>query len=453
MSVNIDFVLSEFNNSLTLTEQGLLVGKEIELPAHDAIAVLNVSTADMRAVFKYQTDSLDVTDVNAEDLKYYTFLENWPANLRLNPVNAMMDHASSENAIASSGIDTEKMLLKHDFERYLALKLFGTYRGVDLFTNEKSLIENMSFLGGDVADQGVFKNIFASLKKVCTNGELADLSITGEDTSGNRYTTNDIKTQDNIVRELMQQIFHAEPNRFSDISLPDEEDGTYRPVPLMDDDKIYFTLTMNAAAGQETLTNVPEIDSRTYLIKLILGSDTTNTAVSDSVFVADSAYSEFSLSKVASTDISGTVEGSLPETLSYMGGWYNAGASAASWAVPVVGVSFEEIEAVYASIHLLSNAVLPTITINTSSGSITYTPTSTDIVVNDNYDCQFYINITSNDVGELDGYNKVSMTTTGNTPPSGPITSITIESAEGADFVATTIGVVSGANKQVIYLV
>jgi hypothetical protein len=361
----------------------------------------------------------------------------------------MMDHASSENAIASSGIDAGKMLLKHDFERYLAQQLFGTYRGVDLFTNEKSLIENMSFLGGDVADQGVLKSIFASLEKVST--VAGDVSITAEDASGNRHTTNATKTQDNIVRELMQQIFHAEPARFSNISLDDEHDGTYRSVPLMDDDKIYFTLTMNAAENQNELTNVAAIPARTYLIKLILGSDATNTAVSDSVFVADSAYSEFSLSKVAAADISATVEASLPETLSYMGGWYNASASPISWAVPVVGVSFEDIESVYASIHLLSNAVLPTITIATASGSITYTPTSTDIVVNDNYDCQFFINISS-EVGLLDGYNQVNMTTTG-TAPSGPITSITIESAADADFVATTIGVVSGANKKVIYLV
>jgi hypothetical protein len=67
----------------------------------------------------------------------------WPASLLINPSNAMLDKGDSSSPILSVGIPS-KMLVKHDFLRYLALKLFNTAQGVDLFNNESALISNLN---------------------------------------------------------------------------------------------------------------------------------------------------------------------------------------------------------------------------------------------------------------------------------------------------------------------
>ena len=74
-----------------------------------------------------------------------------PADGILNPVHAMMDDTASENPIAtgdSNGTYVDnRMLVKHDFVRYLALKLFNTYQGVDLFSNENAMKEDLAAKG------------------------------------------------------------------------------------------------------------------------------------------------------------------------------------------------------------------------------------------------------------------------------------------------------------------
>ena len=56
--------------------------------------------------------------MSATDLKHFIFMDKWPYNLTLNPANGMMDQSRSYNPIQVT--TPNKMLLKHDFIRYLA---------------------------------------------------------------------------------------------------------------------------------------------------------------------------------------------------------------------------------------------------------------------------------------------------------------------------------------------
>jgi len=459
----MNFVISEFNHSILLTEKGYLNVTDSIVPETDATAVLYISLDDMRAVFQYQTDHFDVNDMNGTDLRYYTFLENWPVNLRLNPANAMMDDVKSSGEIVKQGIDTEKMLLKHDFERYLAEKLFGTYRGVDLFTNERALIENMSFSGGDVGDTGIFKSIYNSLKAIQSNNGTSEVLRT--DSSGNLFMTNADKTKTNIVRELMMQIARYHPDRFKNVV---DTDG-YQPVPLMEGDYINFTLQMNSTNDQHLLTGLSDpIPTRSYLIKLVLTNNPINTPVTNSAFVGDYPYSPFLVSKVNYDDedviVTGASPSAVPPSLQYMGGWYyeSSGSDNVEWNVPVgTSFTFEELDTVYATIHMVSISSLPKIIVNTINletyevVGMTFTATSGQINLYDNYHCQFIFNLNSNTTyqGVIDGYQQVIMTSNDILPPlTNKIQSITIitdsnASAGEVEFVATTVAVIASDNQ------
>ena len=462
-SENINFVLEQFNSTLTLTKEGVLSTENIELPTFDAEAVFNVNTADMRAVFQYQTDAFDIDDVDATDLKYYTFLDQWPANLRLNVANAIMDDTNSSNAygIAQSDIPSSKFLLKHDFQRHMALHLFGTIQGVDLFANEMQLSENMCFLGGDVEASGVYGSVHTSLAAVASvDGTSPGLTA---DDAGLLYMSNATKDNTNIVRHLMLQIKANKPERFAEI----QDISGPQPVPLETGDIINFTLTVDAASGQEELTGVAAIPTRTYLIRLVLQDSATNTQVIDSALVGDYPYAPFSVSKVESTVVSsGTVPASLPADMTYMNGWYyqSSGSDSISWEVPVgTSRTVADTQSVYLTARVLSLTSLPSIQINTAGGSCIIDVSGAGQIV-DNYDCQFAFNLDgsaydANSNFAILGYEQIKMKLRdGQTLPSGAITSVAVLSnasaaAGEADFVITTVAVVAGAGNDVAYLI
>ena len=121
-----ELVLEAFESTVTMTTSGTLDSVAVPSVTTSAQAVFTVDLDDMKSVFQFQTDSADVLDVSASDIKFYTTMANWPS---LNAANAMMDHTASVSPIAS-GLAANKMMVAHDFTRYLAQELFGTHHGV-----------------------------------------------------------------------------------------------------------------------------------------------------------------------------------------------------------------------------------------------------------------------------------------------------------------------------------
>lgn len=247
-------------------------------PSYDATAVFYVKLSDMRAVFKFQTPSAD-TSLNeaifdpSSNIRYYVFRRLWPTSLKINPSHAMMDRAESDGAcIDNDTYATDKSLVKHDFIRYIALQLFNTVRGVDLFQNESDILENIAYYG-----ESARVGIQSVLDTVSTMSADITMNI---DSSANKYSTNDNTSITNISRELMRQIATSAPSRFLDISAS----TGIQSVPLLENDTLNIKVTMEAAPNQHALTNVDAIPSRSYNIKLILKSSISgsNTAVTDS---------------------------------------------------------------------------------------------------------------------------------------------------------------------------
>ena len=275
----IDFTLVGLNQTFSLSTLATLDASSISLESTDATAVFYVRLSDMTNLFQYQTDSFDVNNVDASDIKYYMFQRSTPTEFRINPSHAMMNKTESAGMLGSGvqEIGADKSLVKHDFIRYIALRLFNTHYAVDLFQNEQELHENLTYLG-----ETIRHNIDTIVSGISTTSASETMAY---DASGNKYLTNDVSGNTNLCRELMRQIAASEPSRFYNHG---GNTAGLRNMPLQENDSINFKLTITAAAGQNVLTGVSVIPSRSYMIKMVLkntvntSSNDTNTAVTDS---------------------------------------------------------------------------------------------------------------------------------------------------------------------------
>ena len=277
MTTTVPFSVSALDTSLEMSKSAYFYASSSQIPATDATAVIYVKLSDMASIFKFQTDATDMNDISGSDMKYYVFKKNWPQQMKLNFCHAMMNKAESVGALTGSGgagtFDSNKSLIKHDFLRYIALKLFNTINGVDLFANETELLENLTYQG-EVTRIGVE----SVLDTISTTSADITMNI---DASGNRYLTDNDNTIENITRELLTQISHHDPARLNTIT----DTSGIQSIPFIQNDSLNIKLTITPNQNQHLLTGVSEITERTYNIKLVMKSDVSglNTVVVDSV--------------------------------------------------------------------------------------------------------------------------------------------------------------------------
>jgi hypothetical protein len=323
----INFTLTGLNQAFIMNALASLDASSVSIENTDAVAVYYVKQSDMMNVFKFQSDSNDLNDISASDVKYYVFDRNWPTELKINPLHAMMNKTESANMLGNAeSFAANKMLVKHDFIRYLSLCLFNTIHGVDLFRNESDLLENAVY-GGETNRN----TIHELLGNVSTTSSDESLSY---DASGNKYLTNDVSGNTNLCRELLRQMVAGAPARFGSIT----DANTPQSLPFEPDDTINFKLTLEAAPTQNVLTGVSVIPSRSYLIKLVIKSSVTggdaNTAVVDSEMYPNAYPYSSSVVSYAPTSASSSVYNSysppapIPFSRYGFNGWYYANSSA-----------------------------------------------------------------------------------------------------------------------------
>jgi hypothetical protein len=254
-SPNVDFVLSNFESDVTMSLSGTVASSSIPSITADATAEIDISLSALKSVFKYSSDSEDVTDLSANDIKYYVESASFPS---LNPANATVKAA---DAIATSGIAANKQYVAHDFVRHIASELFNTYHGVDLFNNEVALLNNIRSICGSESGK-LWDTLKGKLAKVGVAGDHADLVKTGE----KFYLTNGNATDENFTRVLMEQMMGVDVERFATLETADA--NGLRSLPFKSGDSISFKLTINPDASQKDLTGVAEVKSRSYQIKL-----------------------------------------------------------------------------------------------------------------------------------------------------------------------------------------
>jgi hypothetical protein len=239
-----------------------------------AVAVFDVPTATMRSVFQFRTDSYDINSIWDSDLKYFVDMTQWPVGFEINPANAALDYSPptiSSGAIALTSYNgtqfsSDVMKVKHDFVRYLALQLFGSYDATDIFNNEEELVSNLENIC-DGSEQGhVWYDISSALHRVSTTGTPQENFLVYDDLTEELCTTNQTTTTDNFCRELFLQIAQVTPERLQNV----DQTTLKQPLLFQDGDSINFTVNFYPADGQEQLTGVNPIPARPYQIKLYM---------------------------------------------------------------------------------------------------------------------------------------------------------------------------------------
>jgi hypothetical protein len=282
--------LTQFSSDVQLDLCGNLWASDLELLDASAAAIINVSKADLESVFKFQTDAQAILTSSFDQIKFYVDADAWSNTIalaHLNPGNAQMDeeYKSSVLGSGSMGFDDlrgdyadNKMFLCHDYVRYLAKSLFGTVQGVDLFQNQKELLENVRKNCYDAvwSLEGASSTIGAALKKVDMNTPTDNtFALLETDTDGKYYTSGAGTDSENICRIITQQIMSSAASRFATET---NDEIAIQPVPFEEGDEIHFVITMKAADTQEALTSVSSIVDHTYLIKLVVKNSPSNVA-------------------------------------------------------------------------------------------------------------------------------------------------------------------------------
>ncbi len=271
----VNFVLDSLSSSVTMDICGTIHSADIVVLDTSATAVFEVSLDAMKDVFKFQTDSNDIQNQADADIKYQIDLASWP---ELNPANAMMHNDLSVDPIASSNtagtLPNNKMLVAHDFVRYLALKLFNTHYGVDLFDNELELLNDLRYICGNTAEGQTWYDLMTKITAVSKSGDHADLA--GD--AGSKYMTNATDSSDNLCKVLFDQMMLTEKARFADIATGADD---FQSLPFIVGDTISFKLTIAPAAGQEELTGVEAFAPRSYRIVFSIVEAPVNTEVAE----------------------------------------------------------------------------------------------------------------------------------------------------------------------------
>lgn len=269
----VNFVLESLESTVALGLLASVYKSTITDITSDARAVIYVKLADAKSIFKYQTDSFDAINDPDSDIKYFLHYDKF-TDLALNPANAMLNASESANAIAltdknGDAFAANKALLAHDFLRHVSKDLFGTHLGVDIFNNEKELIQNIRSVCSDAAEGNVMFEINASVKKVST--ESTDDEIVGlKGEAGSKYMTNENETNENLCRVLFGQMMENASARFAAI----EESQDEQPLPFEVDDSINFKLIVSPAPDQHMLTRTStDVASRSYEIRLVIVDD------------------------------------------------------------------------------------------------------------------------------------------------------------------------------------
>lgn len=276
-----DFVLSALSTSVTMNTQAVMdTGEVSTILDSSAVAVFNINLNSVKDVFKFSSTTYDISDnLPSGEMHYFVHANEWPTDVIINPSDSMMDKAGSVNPILTVPLSTE-MLVKHDFIRYLALKLFNTAMGTDLFSNEGALLNDLN-AKGLVAWTDISENLWEYATTNTSSAEIDNMGVLLDPSSNQLCTTDHFSGDTNLCRELYQQLVFTSSgrSRFQNVIL---DGNNQAPIPFIAGDSISFLYTINPAANQHNVTGVSAFGGRSYKIKLqIVSSGASNTVPTD----------------------------------------------------------------------------------------------------------------------------------------------------------------------------
>jgi hypothetical protein len=272
------FVLNAFSQSIQMSTKGTMQTGEAQITLDSsAVAVYNISIDDAKNIFTFSSTSWDISNnIPSGELHYYVHADQWPTNLALNPSNSMLDQPGSQNALLQVGIPNE-MLVKHDFVRYLASKLFNTPLGTDLFSNQTELLNDLDAKGHYIWQNDISANLWRYSTDKTSSSDIDNIGILVDASSNQLCTTDNFTSNTNLTRELFQQLVAVQDTRFANTVL--DPHTNQAPIPFIVGDSISYLYTIIPADGQETVTGVSPFGGRSYriVLQIVAAENVVNT--------------------------------------------------------------------------------------------------------------------------------------------------------------------------------
>ena len=278
----VNITLNGLEATVTLDLSGQLYTADSGLLDVSCNASIEVSLESKKNVFKFQTDAENIINATTEQLRYYVDAAAWGTGIATeanNPANSQIEKVPAnalQNPIATGGAKQpnypdNKMYVCHDFIRFLALQLFNTHDGVDLFINQLDVLNSIRTSVYDTvwsfATGSAIKN---ALQAVDMNDPTDEENLLLKKDGNDKFftTSEDSDSSGNICRVIAEHLMLHEPERFACINT--ENSDAIQSLPLEEDDTLDFKVTIKPAAGQHDLTGVAPIEGRSYKISLVL---------------------------------------------------------------------------------------------------------------------------------------------------------------------------------------
>ena len=263
LSNNVDFVLSAFEQTLSLSTSALIPSATLTLDVSCTLTLTNgISVAALQDVFYFKTDqditSIGATGVDSSFVQYYTDISMWPTTVSATPIR---DTLNPFNGLVVNNYYVSGDHIGKDFVRELGKQLFGTHLGADLFTNEDAVVS-------DIQTQ------CASLSVTIENKiKAVDIHYGGPLCSGvvDDLYLKDQTTDQNLCREMWVQLMTAAPTRFVNIlGLAYAGRTNCYHIPFVAGDTLNFKVTLVPSAGQRDAvkTGTTALVPRSYMVKL-----------------------------------------------------------------------------------------------------------------------------------------------------------------------------------------
>lgn len=279
------FYLDGLSNGFTASQALIDSGNTTVITA-DATCEMELELSIAQYMFQFQSDALDVNDVAGSDLNYlfqdptmavgltpaYDIANvHNPGNafISVNPQLAVADPA--ELGLGGKLVDLKNQM-KHDWVRYLALKLYGTIHGVDIFSNEEAVRDSIK-TGAETALTARFAAIeaYQTANGASVEGKTA-LSKDKVDPAVTQASGDLGNPEMAPAKLILDQILASDPSRVQESVL--NQTG-FQPVPLKVDDIIAFKVTVSPHANQlDTLAYTPGeslssvVPNWSYLVKM-----------------------------------------------------------------------------------------------------------------------------------------------------------------------------------------
>lgn len=192
-SNNITFLLNDVDLSGTLDVTAtVLEGSTEDAMTGDVVLNGVISVTLLNDIFLFQTDASSIDDISSTDLKFKDILDTSNTNLFVSNVT---DSTTESNPTITGGLK-----LSEEYVQFIALNVFGTRKGADIFDNEEALttaldddfgtsftgyltsVETTAETGYNEIDSGIGHKIFQTIMRL--DGSRIDLSGNISDTTG-----------------------------------------------------------------------------------------------------------------------------------------------------------------------------------------------------------------------------------------------------------------------------